>query len=120
MMETGFKHSEATARQTRDALEAATRILSDQHKGISEAMDGLAVALAELKGHGDRLDTIDQKLGAAFEAYRTQVQATMSGTANQVKEIVEILNPALATMQTVVEQAEEFAPQSRAQGEGRR
>ena len=84
-------------------------------------MEGLAVALAELKGHGDQLDTIDQKLGAAFEAYRKQVEATMSGAADQVKEIVAVLNPALDTMQAVVEQAEEFAPQqSRAQGGGRR
>jgi ABC-type transporter Mla subunit MlaD len=111
-------HSDETSRRTRDALEAASQILGDQQKGISGAMDGLAVALREMRGHGDRLDTMDQKLGAAFEQYRAQVEATMNGTAEQVRGIVEILNPALDTMKSVVEQAEHFAPQSSAGNNG--
>ncbi len=111
-MESTIKHSEAIARQTRDALESSIQILSDNHKGIAGAMEGLSVALAELRGHGKNLDTIDRKLGAAFDSYRTLVETTMAGATEQVNEILEILNPALATMQAVVEQAEEFAPQS--------
>lgn len=101
-----------TAQQTRDAIDLVTEILGDQRRGIADAMEGLAVALRELKGHGEQLDSIDQKLGAAFETYRAQVEATMSGTADQVSKIVETLNPALDTMRSVVEQAEEFAPQA--------
>ena len=39
-METVSKHSEATARQTRDALDTSTRILGDQHRGISRGHGG--------------------------------------------------------------------------------
>lgn len=115
---TARQHSDETSRRTRDALEAASQILGDQQTGISAAMEGLAAALREMRGQGDRLDTMDQKLGAAFEQYRTQVEATMNGTAEQVRGIVEILNPALDTMKSVVEQAEHFAPQSSAGNNG--
>lgn len=111
-----MRQSSETAKRTREALEAASTILGDQKRGISAAMDGLALALQELQGHGDRIDSIDEKLGRAFEQYREQVEATMQGAARSVTQIVEILNPALDTMKAVVEQAEEFAPKSRANG----
>ena len=103
-----------TSVKTRDALDAAREILGAQHRGISDAMSGLAVALNELENQGERMDTIDAKLGSAFEAYRDQVNATMEDSASKVREIVEILNPALDTMKTVVERAEEYIPSSRA------
>ncbi|HBG98570.1 MAG TPA: hypothetical protein DDY29_07525 [Rhodobacteraceae bacterium] len=108
------RHMNGTATRTRDALQAATDILGSQRDGIDRAMHGLAIALHELSGHGERLDQIDSKLGQAFETYREQVETTMESTALRVKEIVEILTPALATMESVVQQAEAFAPQANA------
>lgn len=75
-------------------------------------MEGLAIALKELEGQGSRIDDLDIKLGAAFETYRSQVEATMQDAAAKVREIVEILNPALDTMKSVVESAEEYIPSS--------
>ena len=75
-------------------------------------MDGLAIALRELENQGGRIDDLDVKLGAAFENYRSHVEATMQDAAGKVREIVEILNPALDTMKSVVESAEEYIPSS--------
>lgn len=115
-LEGATRQSSEIAKRTRDALDAAGTILGDQQRGISAAMDGLERALQELQGHGDRIDSIDEKLGRAFEQYREQVEATMQEAAGRVTEIVKILNPALDTMKAVVEQAEAFAPQSKANG----
>jgi DNA anti-recombination protein RmuC len=116
---TAVSHMNATATGTRDALQAATDILGSQRDGIHGALQGLAIALEELRGHGERLDQIDTMLGQAFETYRQQVETTMAGTADKVREIVAALTPALATLESVVQQAEAFTPQALAAHGGR-
>ena len=109
---TNQKQSAETATRTQEALQAAREILGNHHQGVSSAMDGLAIALRELENQGGRIDDLDVKLGAAFENYRSHVEATMQDAAGKVREIVEILNPALDTMKSVVESAEEYIPSS--------
>ncbi len=115
MIEQDFKNSQKIAEQTQSALKSAELILTEKQKAITDSMEALKLLLTELKGQGENLDTIDQKFGKAFEEYRTQVEATIEGTNKQVSEIVESLTPALATLTNVVEQVEEFVPQSRPQ-----
>ena len=66
-----------------------------------------------MKGQGDRLDDMDEKLGSAFDTYSEQVSSAVHGLFEHVREMQDKLNPALDTMREIVEQAEQFAPQSR-------
>ena len=69
--------------------------------------------LERLKGQGDRLDEMDGKLGQAFDLYTENVEKSVQGMFGHVRDLQERLNPALDTMREIVEQAEQFAPQSR-------
>lgn len=53
------------------------------------------------------------KLGRAFEIYTTQVSSAVDSMRGHVSELQGRLSPALDTMQAIVDQAEQFSPQSR-------
>lgn len=95
------------------ALSAAQEALGGQHRLIEATLKNLSQSLEAMRGQGDRLDTMDEKLGAAFEAYTQQVEAAVHGLFGHVREMQDKLNPALDTMREIVEQAEQFVPQSR-------
>lgn len=67
--------------------------------------------LERLRGQGERLDTIDEKLGEAFDLYATQVELAMQSIRSQVNEMSKGLNVALSTLQSVIEQQQDFSPQ---------
>lgn len=64
-----------------------------------------------MRGQGDRLDDMDEKLGRAFEEYQKQVETAVGSLFDHVRKMLDILNPAIDTMRDVVDQAERFAPQ---------
>jgi hypothetical protein len=66
-----------------------------------------------MRGQGERLDSMDQKLGDAFEKYRHEVESAMGSLDDHVRKIHEQYSPALATLETLVQQIEEFVPSSR-------
>lgn len=94
-------------------LAAAQQALGGQQRAIEATLEGLSQSLERMRGQGDRLDDMDEKLGAAFEAYTSQVTVAVEGLFRHVRDMQDKLNPALDTMREIVEQAEEFAPQSR-------
>ncbi|MHC2371311.1 methyl-accepting chemotaxis protein [Bradyrhizobium diazoefficiens] len=106
------KSAEATARSAADVLTAAQAVLASKAQAIDATLDGVSVMLDRLKGQGDRIDDIDVKLGRAFDAYTTQVADAVTGMRHHVQELQERLAPALDTLQIIVGQAEQFAPQS--------
>lgn len=107
------KSSEATAASAASALAAAQEILRSESKSIESALAGVSSMLERLKGQGDRLDEMDGKLGQAFELYTENVEKAVQGMFGHVRDLQDRLNPALDTMREIVEQAEQFAPQSR-------
>ncbi|MDX0072487.1 hypothetical protein [Sinorhizobium meliloti] len=107
------RSAEATAESAASALAAAQEILQAEAKSIESALDGVAVMLERLRGQGDRLDEMDGKLGQAFELYTENVEKAVQGMFGHVRDLQDRLNPALDTMREIVEQAEQFAPQSR-------
>lgn len=107
------KSSEATAASAASALAAAQEILRSESKSIESALAGVSSMLERLKGQGDRLDEMDMKLGQAFELYTENVEKAVQGMFGHVRDLQDRLNPALDTMREIVEQAEQFAPQSR-------
>lgn len=106
------KSAEATARSAADALAAAQVVLASKATAVDATLDGVSVMLDRLRGQGDRIDDIDVKLGKAFDAYTRQVAGAVDGMRHHVQELQERLAPALDTLQIIVDQAEQFAPQS--------
>ncbi|MET4687714.1 hypothetical protein [Sinorhizobium fredii] len=107
------RSAEATAESAASALAAAQAILQAEAKSIESALGGVSVMLERLKGQGDRLDEMDGKLGHAFDLYTENVEKAVQGMFGHVRDLQDRLNPALDTMREIVEQAEQFAPQSR-------
>ena len=107
------KSAETTAASARDALGNATAILDEKASAVQLTLNGIAAILDRLKGQGDRLDDMDEKLGRAFETYTEQVALAVDAMHGHVRDLQRELTPALDTLRTVVEQAEQFAPQSR-------
>ncbi len=105
------RHSAASAGQV---LEAAQAALGGERQAIDNTLQGLTQVLEGTRGQGDRLDDIDEKLGRAFENYRTQVAGAVDALYGHVREMQEKLTPALDTMREIVEQAERFVPEQRA------
>lgn len=94
-------------------LEDAQAILGGERQAVDNTLEGLGQVVRGMKGQGDRLDDIDEKLGRAFENYRTSVEEAVGGLSGHVKEMQEKLTPALGTMREIVEQAERFVPEQR-------
>jgi ABC-type transporter Mla subunit MlaD len=107
------RSAEATAESAASALAAAGEILGSEAKAIESALGSVTTMLEKLRGQGDRLDDMDIKLGQAFNLYTENVEKAVQGMFGHVRDLQDRLNPALDTMRDIVEQAEQFAPQSR-------
>lgn len=111
--QTVTKSAELVAQSASEALASAEEILGHKSKSIEATLALVEQMLARLRGQGDRLDDMDEKLGRAFEAYNTQVEAAVSSMRDHVTGLQRELQPALETLREVVDRAEEFIPQSR-------
>jgi hypothetical protein len=107
------RSAETTAEAAARALESASTILGARASAIEASMNGVNALVERLKGQGDRMDDMDEKLGRAFEEYNRQVGAAVEGLFGHVRQLQNELDPALDTLRSVVEQAEQFAPQQR-------
>lgn len=107
------RSAEAVKESAASALAAAEGILRSESKAIEIALGNVSDMLDRLRGQGDRLDEMDGKLGQAFDLYTENVAKAVQGMFGHVRDLQERLNPALDTMREIVEQAEQFAPQSR-------
>lgn len=110
-----IRSSESTAQSAAQTLEAAQQVLGGQARAIETSLNGLSAMLDRMKGQGDRLDDIDEKLGKAFDAYTSRVAAAVESLFGHVRNMQEELGPALDTLRAIVEQAEQFKPESRRQ-----
>jgi ABC-type transporter Mla subunit MlaD len=108
-----IRSSESTARSAAQTLAAAQEILGGQAKTVENSLNRLNEMLDRMKGQGERLDDIDEKLGKAFDEYRNNVATAVESLFGHVRKMQEELAPALDTMRAVVEQAEQFTPESR-------
>jgi methyl-accepting chemotaxis protein len=105
--------SRVSAQSVSEAIVSVTNILSGEQASIQATLKLLESCIQRIQGQGDRLDEMDEKLGTAFEAYRTEVEEAMESLEDHVRKIQEEYSPALSTLQTLVEQIEEFTPSSR-------
>lgn len=105
--------AKTNAEQSAMTLSAAQETLGGQQHAIESTLTSLRSLIDALRGQGDRLDDIDERLGKAFEVYQRQVEASVETLFSHVKSMQDSLNPALDTMQAIVDQAEAFAPKQR-------
>lgn len=108
-----IRSSETTAQSASQALTAAQEILGGQQRAIETSLKGLAEMLDRMNGQGDRLDDIDEKLGKAFDEYTNRVGTAVESLFGHVRKMQDELSPALDTLRAIVEQAEQFRPESR-------
>ncbi len=101
----------ATAESAAQTLAAARETLAAERRGIDASLAAVTEMLSRLRGQGDRMDTIDQKLGNAFDLYASQTEQAMQSVRSHVVEMSNGLNTALQTLQTILDGLQEFQPQ---------
>lgn len=110
-VETVTRSAEDTAAASARTLQAAETALGAQQQGIVSSLAGVTLMLGRMQGQGERLDTIDEKLGAAFDIYTTQTEQSMEMIRGHVQEMSTKLAEALSTLQTIVDTLQTFEPQ---------
>lgn len=105
--------SERLAHSATATLDTARVAIGTEREGVMASLKAAEAMLSQLRTQGDRLDQLDEKLGKAFETFRLRVEAALDTTVTHVQRVQDILDPGLATLRSVVEQAEAFVPQSR-------
>jgi ABC-type transporter Mla subunit MlaD len=107
-----IRSSELTAKSAQEALQSAVTILTAKSAAVNGTLDLITEVLGRLRGQGERLDTMDEKLGHAFDRYTTEVEGAVDAMREHFAEMVAKISPALDTLREVVSQAEEFRPKS--------
>ncbi len=102
--------AKTNAEQSAMTLSAAQETLGGQQRAVESTLTNLQSLITALRGQGERLDSIDEKLGKAFDSYQEQVATSVETLFDHVKTMQSALMPALDTMQSIVDQAENFAP----------
>jgi hypothetical protein len=110
--DTVLTSAQTTALSASATLKAAQETLGGQNRAVQASLAAVEEMLLRLKGQGERLDEMDLKLGQAFEQYRNQVEAAVGSLFGHVRTMQEQLAPAIDTLRSVVEQAEQFVPAS--------
>ena len=95
------------------ALNSAVDILKSEQEGLQASLEGMQEVVKRMRGQGDRMDDLDEKLGAAFELYADHVSKALGAMSNHMRKLSDEMTPALDVMREVVEQAERFIPESR-------
>lgn len=108
------KSAEQVARTGASAMETALEILGHEREAIAQALKGIETAVDRFASVADHYDEIDVKLGEAFRVYQNEVARSVDEVREHAENVHGLFSEALDTLRGVVEQAETFAPQSRA------
>lgn len=103
--------SRATAEAAARTLEVARETIAAERQGVESSLAAVTTMLERLRGQGDRMDTIDNKLGHAFDLYSSQTEQAMQAVRSHVQSMAGQLNTALSTLQTILDGLQEFQPQ---------
>lgn len=92
-------------------LQAARAAIGAERTGIETSLAHVAEMLERMRGQGDRLDTIDEKLGAAFDLYTDQTEGAMQAIRTHVQTMSQNLNLAVSQLDNAIQQLQEFSPE---------
>ena len=107
------QNTQATVDGAHVTLDAAKEALGGERQAMQATLQGLDRLVRELDRQSDRIGELDTKLSDAFGTYAAQVQAAVDGLFGHVREMRRELDPAVDTMREVVEQAQQFVPESK-------
>ena len=107
------RSAESTSKSSAQTLATAQEVLAGHANAIESSLAGVSVMLRRLEKQGETLDDIDEKLGAAFDNYVTHVESAVNSMQQHVIKMNNDLAPALDTLRAIVDQAEQFSPESR-------
>jgi|GEM_PF-5591916 len=82
----------ATAEQAAQTLTVARETIAAERQGVETSLAAVTVMLDRLRGQGDRMDTIDEKLGGAFDLYTSQTEQAMQSVRTHVQTMAGELN----------------------------
>ncbi len=102
-----------TAESASETMDRARDVLDGKRRGIEDALHGVQAVVREMTGQGNRLDDIDEKLGRAFEAYNQKVEEALGSIKTYVSDVQGKFGEGIDQLQAVVDQAEDFTPQTR-------
>lgn len=103
--------SRNTAEAAAQTLSTARDVIAAERKGVEATLAAVTEMLRRLQGQGERMDTIDEKLGHAFDLYADQTEKAMQAIRSHVQTMANDLNVALSTLQTILDGLQEFQPQ---------
>jgi ABC-type transporter Mla subunit MlaD len=107
------RSAESTSKNSAQTLATAQEVLAGHAKAIESSLAGVSEMLRRLENQGEALDDIDEKLGAAFDNYVAHVESAVNSMQQHVIKMNNDLAPALDTLRAIVDQAEQFSPESR-------
>lgn len=103
--------SEEVARSAARTLEAAGETIGGEQRAIATVVTAIEGLVRQMKGQGDRIDDIDEKLGGAFELYARSTENSMQSIRTHVQDMASELNAALDSLRAIVDSLQQFEPQ---------
>ena len=114
------KAADTVARSARETAEGAVRILDaaktalgGEQQVLEAALARLGEALTKIERQREQIDTMDEKLGSAFEEFTRHVRTAVDTLFGHVKTMNSELAPAIDKMHEIVDRAEKFLPETR-------
>lgn len=101
------------AQSAERALDAAASIAKSNAEASQKSLEAILASLARFEALAKNFDQIDEKLGRAFEEFRTQVESAVGTITQTSDEVHAKYSSALTTLHEVVDQAQIFSPSSR-------
>lgn len=100
-----------TADSAAQTLETAGKTLATERAGVEAALAAVTEMLSRLRGQGDQMDSIDEKLGRAFDIYTTQTESAMNSIREHVQKMSHGLNIAVSQLDAAIQSMQDFTPQ---------
>lgn len=104
--------ADRVSRISQESFRAAETMLGAERKAIETSLAAIDAALNRFDGISGRFDQIDEQLGAAFEAFETQVRRAVAEVGDHADKVYDKYSGALDTLREVVDSASELHPES--------
>ena len=110
VMKTG---AESLVQSAQTAMAAGQAALTTERDAIVDNLKAVQTALERFETIAKNFDDIDEKLGAAFGTYRTEIESALANIGERSTAIHNEHARALDTLTTLVSQTDAFLPQQK-------
>ncbi|MFD2677010.1 hypothetical protein [Camelimonas lactis] len=105
------RSAEATVQNAAQILDGARIAVSAEREGMERSLAAFSDVLSRMRGQGDRLDDMDQKLGRAFDLYTATVEAAIQALHTHVRDMSVGLGDAVSKIDNAIQQLQDFTPE---------